>query len=249
MPDESTPNEIVTGDALTEQFRLMRQMYPTPKCVKGRQDLDYTHERLYRTISGVIVSDKSYRERLASAQRMMCALYPSDFPRELREAFRDIVYTPAPTMSEDAACRAVRALLTLFLTLSEQVVNGPALGNKYEEAAWCVLEAQEGRQAPLRRLCETYRKRGHPLPANVVAFRKRQTKELVKARRGAGSLHPSRVIAFARMVRDRMEFQRLDDPKASLNDAAKHVAELIGFEYQTPKAAYRTVYGPHLPTK
>jgi hypothetical protein len=75
------------------------------------QNLNYTHERLYRTISGVIVGDESYRERLASAQRMMCVLGPSDFPRELRDAFRDIVDTPALTMSEDARKRGRESFL------------------------------------------------------------------------------------------------------------------------------------------
>ncbi len=214
---------------------------PSPKFSR---DPDYTHERLYRTIAGVIVCNESYRERLAHAQLMMIPLGPSDFPRELRRAFTAIVKTPAETMSEGAAGEAIRALLRLFFTVSEQVVNGPALGGEYEQAAWCLLEAQEGRPAPLRQLRETYRRQGRPLPASVVAFRKLQTKGLVKKRRGAGSQHPSRVIGMARMVKDRLEFQRLDTPTASLNQAATHIGELIGIEFQTPKTAYRTVYGP-----
>ena len=56
----------------------------------------------------------------------------------------------------------------------------------------------------------------------------------------AGQLVPDDVTIG--MVKDRLEFHRLDDPTASLNDAAKHIASLIGKSWQSVKAAYLDTY-------
>ena len=64
-------------------------------------DLDYLHERLYRTVSGVVESDDPFLLRLDCARRMLGFLRPSDFPREFQDPVTAIMERPAP--SEDAA--------------------------------------------------------------------------------------------------------------------------------------------------
>ena len=102
--------------------------------------------------------------------------------------------------------------------------------------------AKEGRPEPLRLLIRNATKWKEPLPPSVAAYCSQRAKKLLKARRGHTSLHPARVIAIARMVRDRLEFHQLHTPAASLNAAAKHIGDLIGQGQGTPKAAHRSVY-------
>ena len=205
------------------------------------QDLDYLHERLYRTVSGVVVSDDPFPARLHEAQLMLLPLDASDFPREWRVSFSAIVNAPQ-SCDEETANDLIRSLIKLYLDLSERVINHATLLGHDEEAAWCVFQAKEGRPEPLRLLIRNATKWKEPLPPSVAAYCSQRAKKLLKARRGHTSLHPARVIAIARMVRDRLEFHQLHTPAASLNAAAKHIGDLIGQGQGTPKAAHRSVY-------
>jgi len=52
---------------LQKHLGFLKQFAPGPKVqkpVKFSQDLDYTHERLYRAICGVIVGTEPFRECL-----------------------------------------------------------------------------------------------------------------------------------------------------------------------------------------
>ncbi|MEO7862623.1 MAG: hypothetical protein ABIU05_19750 [Nitrospirales bacterium] len=237
----STEDHVQTNKILREYIAIKDNGRPT----RFVQDLDYLHERLYRTVSGVMVSDDPFRTRLDSVQLMLLPLRPSDFPRELRDPFAKIVDV-SPSCEESTAERLLRSLVELYLDISERVMNYATLLGRDEEAAWCVMQAQEGRAEPLRAMMRNLRKWKQVLPVPLVTFRSHKAKGLIKGRRGPTSLHPARVIAIARMVRDRMKFHQLENASASLNVAAQHVGDWIGKGLGTPKANYRLVYQPNL---
>jgi len=201
------------------------------------QDLDYTHERLYRTVSGVVESDDPFPLLLDSARRMLALLRPSDFPREFQDAFTAITEMSAP--SEDEALQTLRDLIELFFAISERVINGAALGNQYERPAWVVREAMEGRRGPFVSLFKKLTRRNQPIPPRMRAYIVRGQPA---RRHGRPSLHPARVRAIAWLVRDRLKLQRLEHPDArrdtSLNHTCRCLALLMEPSWQTIKKIY-----------
>ena len=203
-------------------------------------DLDYTHERLYRAVTGMMDHDGTWNERLESAQLDLCALDVSDFPEPCREQFKKIMEIPAEG-SEEAAEAAARSLWHLFLAISEQVVNSVTLGKQYDEPAWAVRQAREGHGEPLRKLMERYYKRNQPDPPEVREFLDAQMKGETRKRRGPKSLHPAETVAIALLVESRLRVQKLHNPKTSLNVTCQHLSSFIGKSWEVIKAAYLAV--------
>jgi len=202
------------------------------------QNLDYIYERMNRAVSGVVVSNDSYRGRLASAQFMLVVLTVEDFPPELRDTFQSVM---KKTFVESDCKALVRDLVGLYLDLSKRVVSGIALGKKYEKETWIVEEAQEGRPEPFiqsltRQLTDSPR-----MLADLVRLLRERP-----ARQGTPSIHPARKVAIARMVKDRVDFlerhKKLHKMKVSLNKACQEIARLIEPGKESVEAYYREVY-------
>lgn len=206
------------------------------------QDLDYTHERMYRAVCDAIVGNDPYRERLADAQDMLAVLRPTDFPPPLKPAFQSVMATSWKEVTEADAETMVRQLVQLFLDLSEQVLNPVAFGNQFNDADWCVKQAQEGRPEPLRSFIAVQKKQKAPLPPVVNEYLAQRAKKLIEKRAGRESLHPAQKIAIARLMRDRFEFQKHHDTTATLDQAAIYIGRLLHKSKKTINAAYYSVY-------
>lgn len=250
MPEPSRPpidlESLLTDPEYAEHLRMLEalaaQYNHNNKATRFSQDLDYTHERMYRAVCDVIVGNDSYRERWSDGQGMLAVLLPTDFPPPLKPAFKAIMTTPWQSVSDVKAEEIVSKLVRLFLDLSEQVLNSATFGHEFQNAEWCVEQAQEGRPEPLRYFIAMQKKQHVPLPPVVKAFQAERVKGLVKVRRGRQSLHPARVIAIARLVQDRLSFQKLHGSSTTLDQTAIYIGSLLNKSKQSILDAYYRVY-------
>lgn len=249
MSESSSPRPIdlesILNDPQCVEYHRMLEEYVASQPHKPTgfsQDLDYTHERLYRAVSDMVVGNQSSRKRLDNAQCMLTVLRLTDWSPPMKNTFQSIMTTPAEKMNQADAEDAVRQLVQLFLDLSEQVINFATLGNQYEEAAWCVMQAKEGRPELLRHFMATHKKLRRELPAVVNEFVSQRAKKLLEVHQGRQSLHPARVIAIARLVHERLEFRDANQPHTSLNQACTHIGSLLGKSKEAIKSTYLSVY-------